>query len=102
MKGNGLFFFFFSRIESHKNLVIAYRFFRITCSSGRCANLIADDAEFSGGTYKLNFLVKDYYDSVNVKSMYPLIDVIFDIDKSEHYHIPLLLNAFGFTTYRGT
>ncbi|XP_011497972.1 PREDICTED: probable 5-hydroxyisourate hydrolase R09H10.3 [Ceratosolen solmsi marchali] len=73
-----------------------------TLSSGRFENFIDDYLEFTPGTYKLHFLVKQYYDSIDSKTLYPFIDVTFDIDKAGHYHIPLLLNAFGYTTYRGS
>ncbi len=57
---------------------------------------------FGTGIYRLNFNVKQYYDSQNVKNFYPFIDITFEVDKEEHYHVPLLLNAFGYTTYRGS
>jgi len=55
----------------------------------------------SAGTYKLNFDTKQYYNLQDIHSFYPYIEITFEVNKEEHYHVPLLLNAFGFTTYRG-
>jgi 5-hydroxyisourate hydrolase-like protein (transthyretin family) len=40
---------------------------------------------------------------MNEKTFYPYIEVVFDIENpAEHYHVPILLNAFGYSTYRGS
>jgi 5-hydroxyisourate hydrolase len=53
-------------------------------------------------TYKLSFEVKEYFARQGTKSIYPYIEVVFEIDEREHYHIPILLNPFGYSTYRGS
>ncbi|CAL1687362.1 unnamed protein product [Lasius platythorax] len=75
-----------------------------TGSNGRCADLLQDERENSvPGRFKIEFRVNDYFRRNATNSMYPLIDVVFDVQNPrEHYHIPLLLSPFGFTTYRGT
>lgn len=80
--------------------------YRKTTATGRFVHEFSNTSEIpaltSTGTYKLNFDVKQYYHSQNSKCMYPFIDITFEVDKEEHYHVPLLLNAYGFTTYRGS
>ncbi|XP_072744838.1 5-hydroxyisourate hydrolase-like isoform X2 [Anoplolepis gracilipes] len=76
----------------------------ITESNGRCADLLQDQQGNSmAGTFKLEFRVNDYFRRNAISSIYPKIEVMFDVQNPhEHYHIPLLLNPFGFTTYRGS
>jgi 5-hydroxyisourate hydrolase len=53
-------------------------------------------------TYRLTFETKEYYDNLETKTLYPFVQIVFEIDEKQHYHIPLLLNPFGFSTYRGS
>ena len=76
--------------------------FSKTCANGRISEWHSDPAALTTGTYKLTFLVKQYYEFIKGKTLYPFIEIVFDVNKLEHYHIPLLLNAFGYTTYRGS
>ena len=50
----------------------------------------------------MNFETNSYFKEKNVKGFYPYVEIIFEIDDEEHYHIPLLLNPFGYSTYRGS
>ena len=53
-------------------------------------------------TYRLTFETESYFQSLGVESFYPQVEVIFRVtDPTQHYHVPLLLSAFGYTTYRG-
>ncbi|CAO1406183.1 unnamed protein product [Diamesa serratosioi] len=55
------------------------------------------------GTYKLRFDVEEYFQRLGVESLYQFIEIVFKISSdSDHYHIPLLLNPFGYSTYRGS
>ena len=55
------------------------------------------------GTYRLEFAVGDWLNQQGRKSFYPEITIIFTLaDTDEHYHVPLLLNAHGYSTYRGS
>ncbi|XBW36177.1 hypothetical protein QEN19_001757 [Hanseniaspora menglaensis] len=60
----------------------------------------------AGKTYMIRFQTKKcYYDIIKENTLYPYIDIPFLIaenDSRTHYHIPLLLNNFGYTTYRGS
>jgi len=79
-------------------------FHSTTDSNGRCGDLLQDKQEnATPGRFKIEFRVDDYFKRIATISMFPMIDVMFDVQQSsEHYHIPLLLNPFGFTTYRGS
>ncbi|XP_071648354.1 uncharacterized protein [Temnothorax longispinosus] len=73
-----------------------------TDSNGRCGDLLEDERR-TCGRFKIEFRVNDYFRRIATTSMYPMIDVMFDVQNpGEHYHIPLLLNPFGFSTYRGS
>jgi 5-hydroxyisourate hydrolase len=67
-------------------------------SNGRINFL--DEPEIN--SYKLEFLVEEYFKKQQIKSFYPKISIDFSILDNQHYHIPLLLSPFGFSTYRGS
>ena len=73
-----------------------------TNTDGRITDLLAKDSLLQRGIYKLRFETKDYFDQIQTATFYPFVEIVFDIQSSEHYHIPLLLNPFGYTTYRGS
>ncbi len=73
-----------------------------TNADGRINNLLDEDILLQKGIYKLRFETKDYFDMKSIRTFYPYVEIIFDIVADEHYHIPLLLNPFGYTTYRGS
>lgn len=73
-----------------------------TNSDGRVTNLLDEKIKLIQGIYKIRFETKDYFDSDNTQTFYPYVEIIFEITSGEHYHIPLLLNPFGYTTYRGS
>lgn len=53
--------------------------------------------------YRLTFDTQKYFDTDDVAAFYPEVVVVFETAAGEtHYHIPLLLSPFGFSTYRGT
>ena len=73
-----------------------------TNMEGRINDLLADDVVLQTGIYKLRFETKDYFDSRSIPTFYPYVEIVLDIATEHHYHIPLLLNPFGYTTYRGS
>ena len=73
-----------------------------TNSDGRIKDLLSDDSTLQLGIYKMRFETKDYFDKQAVATFYPYVEIVFDIQSAEHYHIPLLLNPFGYSTYRGS
>lgn len=74
----------------------------ITNREGRISDLLSDDIVIALGIYKMKFLTRSYFDQRSIKTFYPFIEIVFEIVSQEHYHIPLLLNPFGYTTYRGS
>lgn len=72
-----------------------------TNDDGRVDNFI-EDKTIETGIYELKFKVDAYFDQKNTTSFYPSITIQFRFVKGEHYHVPLLLNPFGYSTYRGS
>nr|CAD7194638.1 unnamed protein product [Timema douglasi] len=73
-----------------------------TNPDGRYAGFMKSN-ELSPGRYKLHFDVDHYYEPRRIESFYPFIEVVFDVKSPQsHYHVPLLLSPFGYTTYRGS
>ena len=54
------------------------------------------------GRYTLTFDTQDYFDSQNLTAFYPQVVIDFMISDNGHYHVPLLLSAHGYSTYRGS
>lgn len=75
----------------------------ITNKDGRIAKLLDSDLPLPAGVYRMHFDIKRYFISAQQKSFYPYVDVVFELGGGgEHYHIPLLLSPFGYSTYRGS
>ncbi|XP_004520066.1 5-hydroxyisourate hydrolase [Ceratitis capitata] len=72
-----------------------------TNQDGRVSQLVSG-VQYKAGIYKLHFDVGPYHAERGVKSFYPFIEIVVQCEQDQHYHIPLLLNPFGYTTYRGT
>jgi len=74
-----------------------------TDQDGRCRQLLADGEQLSPGTYRLVFDTATYHSSQGVEALYPFVNIIFTVRKGETwFHLPLLLNPYGYTTYRGS
>ncbi len=72
-----------------------------TDSDGRIRSFTDDDVE--AGDYRLRFDTRPYFERSGLAAFYPEVSVVFSLeDPSGHVHVPLLLSAFGYTTYRGT
>jgi 5-hydroxyisourate hydrolase len=71
-----------------------------TDKNGRVANFLRKNKP-NLGIYKLTFLVNPYFTEQQKESFYPFIEVIFRITDEEHYHVPITLSAYGYSTYRG-
>jgi 5-hydroxyisourate hydrolase len=55
------------------------------------------------GVYRLTFDTGAYFTARKVASLYPQVVIVFEVrDPQEHYHMPLLLSPFGYSTYRGS
>ena len=74
-----------------------------TRAVGRCAQLLPPSETLVAGVYRLNFDAASYFQAQEIATLYPLIEVAFQVLEGEsEFHIPLLLSAYGYTTYRGS
>ncbi|KAK4326032.1 hypothetical protein Pmani_003409 [Petrolisthes manimaculis] len=75
---------------------------KVTNDDGRAGQFLSQE-DFTQGTYKMFFNTGDYFQQLNTKGFYPHVEIVFVIEKpEEHYHIPLLLSPYGYSTYRGS
>lgn len=74
-----------------------------TNSDGRVPGLLPADTKLPKGVYRIRFLTEAYFASQGIAGFYPEVPVHFHYDPDGgHYHVPLLLSPFGFSTYRGS
>jgi len=77
-----------------------------TNSDGRTDEQILPAEEFALGTYELVFHTGAYLDATGVPPESPrfldMIPLRFGMSEASHYHVPLLLSPFGYSTYRGS
>ncbi|EPT01600.1 hypothetical protein FOMPIDRAFT_1029819 [Fomitopsis schrenkii] len=85
-----------------------------TDSDGRCMQLWPKATEGktkeelakplkAGTLYKVFFKTKEYFESTGRKCFYPWVEITFEVeDPNQHYHIPLLISPYSYTTYRGS
>lgn len=78
----------------------------ITNADGRTDSQILPEAEFTTGTFELVFFAGAYFDESGLELAEPkFLDQIplrFGMSEASHYHVPLLLSPFSFSTYRGS
>lgn len=74
----------------------------ITNDDGRIPDFLPSGQTIEPGIYRMLFETGVYFEKNGVQGFYPEVPVIFEIRDTEHYHIPLLLNPFGYSTYRGS
>ncbi len=78
----------------------------VTNDDGRTDEQILPQSEFSAGEYELVFYAGAYLDASDTPPEDPrFLDVIpirFGMSEQSHYHVPLLLSPFGYSTYRGS
>lgn len=74
-----------------------------TDADGRISNLLAPGS-LQPGIHRLRFDTATYFASIDADAyFYPWAEIVFRIDDTTaHYHVPLLLNPFGYATYRGS
>ncbi|NHQ92162.1 hydroxyisourate hydrolase [Janthinobacterium lividum] len=74
----------------------------VTNAQGRIAAMYPVDAPMQAGDYRIVFKTGEHYARLKQETFFPEIPVQFHVKKTDqHYHIPLLLSPFGFSTYRG-
>ena len=78
----------------------------VTNDDGRTDGQILPAEEFETGTYELVFHAGGYLDAIGTPPEEPrFVDVVpirFGMSEAAHYHVPLLLSPFGYSTYRGS
>lgn len=75
-----------------------------TNDDGRCSNLLDPSTTLKAGVYKMVFYTSSYLEKVtNEPAFYPYVEITFRLAHTDqHYHIPLLLSPYSYTTYRGS
>ena len=74
-----------------------------TDADGRVKELVSAGTSPGAGVYRLTFDTAAYFEREGGETFYPRVEIIFTIrDPSQHHHVPLLLGAYGYTTYRGS
>jgi len=74
-----------------------------TDDDGRVKQLLSSSQPLRDGQYRLVFHTQAYFDACGVKGLYPVVQITVTVtDTAAHYHIPLLLTANGYSTYRGS
>ncbi|MBK8442107.1 MAG: hydroxyisourate hydrolase [Sphingobacteriales bacterium] len=73
-----------------------------TNHDGRIPDLLPPSMFLAAGDYKMIFDTATYFAQSGTPNFYPRVEIIFHIADHEHYHVPLLLNPFGYSTYRGS
>jgi 5-hydroxyisourate hydrolase len=73
-----------------------------TDADGRVKDLVPA-GQLTEGTYRITFNTHAYFSAQNIEGFYPEASIVFVIrDAEAHYHVPLLLSPFGYSTYRGS
>jgi 5-hydroxyisourate hydrolase len=70
-----------------------------TDADGRVGSIGGDLAR---GDYRLRFDTGAWFAQAGGQAFYPEVVVTFTVDADEHFHVPLLLSPFGYSTYRGS
>ena len=72
----------------------------VTDADGRVKPLLAD---VDTGVYRLTFDVRAYLQTQHAGGFFPEVQIVFEVaSATEHYHVPLLLSPYGYSTYRGS
>jgi 5-hydroxyisourate hydrolase len=74
-----------------------------TDADGRVSHLLDEGTTIGAGVHRLTFATGDWFAQQGQTCFYPKVTVTFQIaDSDSHYHVPLLLSPFGYSTYRGS
>lgn len=74
----------------------------ISNQDGRVSSILPEGEELSFGIYKMSFDTLHYFNTHDIETFYPRVEICFYIKTTEHYHIPLLISPYGYSTYRGS
>jgi len=74
-----------------------------TDQDGRILKLLPEEVPLQNGVFRLRFETRAYFDSLEIKSFYPFIEITIQVwNVTERYHVPLLLTPYSYSTYRGS
>ena len=90
------------RLQTKRNNVWQTIAQGITNTDGRIPDLLPQERNLKPDTYKMVFDTGSYYAYQNLKTFYPEVEIQFTTFDETHYHVPLLVNPFGYSTYRGS
>jgi 5-hydroxyisourate hydrolase len=78
----------------------------VTNADGRCDRPLLDGADFAHGAYEIMFHVGDYFRRSAARLPDPpfldLVPIRFGVTEDAHYHVPLLVSPYAYSTYRGS
>ncbi|MDV3467965.1 hydroxyisourate hydrolase [Stenotrophomonas sp. C3(2023)] len=75
----------------------------VTNHDGRIEALYPQTQPLEQGEYRVTFQTGAWYQQQHVDAFYPVVQLVLRVDgRLPHYHVPLLLSPFGYTTYRGS
>lgn len=75
---------------------------KMTDQNGRITDFLKVSKDVNNeGIYKLTYFTAPYFKKMNQNSFYPFIEVVFEIKGESHFHVPITLSAYGYSTYRG-
>lgn len=72
----------------------------VTNDDGRVAELVPDG--LTPGDYRIVFATGEWFAAQGITGFYPEVAITFTVDEERHYHVPVLLSPFAFSTYRGS
>jgi 5-hydroxyisourate hydrolase len=73
----------------------------VTDDDGRCGTLAPEGLQ--AAIYRLDFDTGAYFVATGQKGFYPEVSIVFEVtEPTRHYHVPLLLSPFAYSTYRGS
>lgn len=85
----------------HSHHVLSTR----TNADGRADKPLLEGDQFHLGTFELIFHVGEYFDRLGTAVEHQFLDIVpirFSMGAETHYHVPLLVSPFGYSTYRGS
>lgn len=75
----------------------------VTDEDGRIGTGLITAEQYHDGHYRIHFELSEYFSRCGADGFFPFVNIDFLIDASQpHYHVPLLLSPFGYSTYRGS
>jgi len=75
----------------------------LTDADGRAKQLSSPDQVLNLGTYRLSFDLAAWFAAQEIEAFFPSATIVFLVrDQNQHYHVPLLLSPYGYSTYRGS